>query len=325
MTQPTLHFHHYANSPFAEKIRLIFGYKQLHWHSVNQPAIMPKADLQTLTGGYRRIPVLQVGADIVCDTALICDVLDAIAPAPAWVPPTAKGAARIVAQWADSQLFAAAMAYNFSPAGAAHFFKDTPPEGAKAFADDRKAMRGGAPRMSSGDATAAYRSYLRRIARMLAPHDGVANDFLFGSAPSVADFACYHSLWFTQTRVTPLAVIFDSTPEIAPWMDRMAAIGHGTVHASSASESIAAARMDTATTGLFGIKNGQTEAFVNDHGIALGSKVQINAESFGLESTVGTLIASTRTRVSIEHPLLGSDGNVRVHFPKVGFVIRSLD
>jgi len=113
--------HHYPMSPFAEKVRLILGFKGLAWRSVQIPSIMPKPDLQALTGGYRRTPVLQVGADIYCDTALICDVLEHRQPAPALYPPAHKGAARILAQWADQQLFTAAMAYNFNPAGAPAF------------------------------------------------------------------------------------------------------------------------------------------------------------------------------------------------------------
>ena len=74
MSQPILH--HYPTSPFAEKIRLILGYKKLAWQSVIIPRIMPKPDLTALTGGYRRTPVMQIGADIYCDTALIADVLD---------------------------------------------------------------------------------------------------------------------------------------------------------------------------------------------------------------------------------------------------------
>ena len=65
--------HHYPTSPFAEKVRLVLGYKNLAWKSVVIPQIMPKPDLQALTGGYRKTPVLQIGADIYCDTALIAD------------------------------------------------------------------------------------------------------------------------------------------------------------------------------------------------------------------------------------------------------------
>ena len=63
--------HHYPSSPFSEKIRLVLGYKKLPWKSVLIPNIMPKPDLMPLTGGYRKTPVLQVGADIYCDTQLI--------------------------------------------------------------------------------------------------------------------------------------------------------------------------------------------------------------------------------------------------------------
>ena len=56
--------HHFATSPFSEKVRIAFGIKRLTWKSVQIPSIMPKPDLMPLTGGYRRTPVLQIGADI---------------------------------------------------------------------------------------------------------------------------------------------------------------------------------------------------------------------------------------------------------------------
>ncbi|MDP3605986.1 MAG: glutathione S-transferase N-terminal domain-containing protein, partial [Polaromonas sp.] len=33
--------HHYPNSPFSEKVRLILAYKLLPWKSVVIPAILP--------------------------------------------------------------------------------------------------------------------------------------------------------------------------------------------------------------------------------------------------------------------------------------------
>ena len=111
--------HHYSTSPFSEKIRLILGYKKLAWKSVVIPPIMPKPDVVALTGGYRKTPFLQIGADIYCDTALICDILEHRQPTPTLYPAHNKGLARVLAQWADSTLFWTAMAWNFSPAGAA--------------------------------------------------------------------------------------------------------------------------------------------------------------------------------------------------------------
>ena len=43
--------HHYPTSPFAEKVRLVLGYKQLAWKSVHIPPVMPKPDVLALTGG----------------------------------------------------------------------------------------------------------------------------------------------------------------------------------------------------------------------------------------------------------------------------------
>jgi len=123
---------------------------------------MPKPDVVALTGGYRKTPILQIGSDVYCDTALICDVLEHIQPTPTIYPESHKGLARVLAQWADTTLFWAAMAYNLQPKGAASMFEGAPPEAAKAFGADRAAMSGGMTRLRPADATAAYKSYLRR-------------------------------------------------------------------------------------------------------------------------------------------------------------------
>ena len=303
--------HHYPNSPFAEKVRLILGHKQLAWKSVFIPMIMPKPDLTALTGGYRKTPVLQIGADIYCDTALICDVLEHIAPTPTLYPDAVKGAARIVAQWADSALFTAAMAWNFQPAGVAQVFAGAPAEGVQAFVADRAAMRGGAARMSSTDAAATYKSYLRRLANML--H---GQDFLFGAQPCVADFAAYHPLWFTQERTPALAGILDATPDVKAWMARMKAIGHGASSPCRAEEALALARSATPVAA-------QDEVFQDEHGIALGSQVVIAADNFGLEPTEGELVAATRTRYTLRRTDERA-GTVHVHFPRVGFTLKKV-
>jgi glutathione S-transferase len=198
---PELILHHYPTSPFSEKVRLVLGAKRLSWKSVIVPMIMPKPDVVSLTGGYRKTPFLQIGSHIYCDTALICDVLERVAPNPSLYPAHGKGLARVLAQWADDKLFWAAMAYNFHPKGAAQMFGGGPPEQwgqmAKVFADDRALMRVGMARLPFADAAAAYKSYLRRLANML---DGQA--YLMGDVATLADFAAYHPLWFTRTRTS---------------------------------------------------------------------------------------------------------------------------
>jgi glutathione S-transferase len=302
--------HHYPTSPFSEKIRLVMGYKHLAWKSVIIPSIMPKPDVLALTGGYRKTPFMQIGADIYCDSALICDVLEHRQPEPTLYPPLHKGLARVLAQWADTTLFWAAMAYNLQPKGAATMFEGAPPEVAKAFGADRAAMTTGMTRLRAPDATAAYKSYLRRIANML---DG--QDFLMGSAPCVADFAVYHPLWFSRKRVAVMADILDATPGVLAWMDRMAALGHGSMEKFSATEAIALAAASTPLPVA-------DEPFQDEHGIALGSPVTIAAESFGAELTAGELIAATRMHYTLRRTDERA-GTVHVHFPRVGYVLKA--
>jgi len=314
---PELILHHYPSSPFSEKIRIVMGYKKLAWKSVIIPAIMPKPDVLALTGGYRKTPVLQVGADVYCDSTLICDVLEHVQGEPTLYPPYLKGVSRVFAQWAYTTLFWAAMAYNLQPKGAAHVFGKAPPEAAKAFGEDRKAMSGNMVRLRPADATSAYRSYLRRIAHMAEEHD-----FLFGTDPCVADFATYHSLWYTRVQVPVLADILAATPAVSEWMDRIAAIGHGGMDKFNSADAVTVAKAAEP------MPPGQNllidSAFQDDHGIALGSPVTITAESFGPEPTQGVLLAATRTHYTLqrEDPRAGI---VHVHFPRIGYVLRKAE
>ena len=301
--------HHYPTSPFAQKIRSVLGFKQLAWKSVIIPSVSPKPDLVALTGGYRKTPVLQVGADIYCDTALICEVLEHTQPDPVLYPPHLKGVARVFAQWADTTLFWASMAYNLQPKGAEMLFASLPLAAAQAFVADRKAMSEGMVRQRPQDATAAYRSYLRRIAHMAEEHD-----FLFGAEPCVADFAVYHPLWFTRRVVPLMDDIFNATPAVLEWMDRIEALGQGRMEKFTAADAI------TVAAGADPLPL-QGDVFQDEHGIPLGTTVHIAAESFGLEVTEGELIAATRTRYTLRRTDPRA-GVVHVHFPRIGYVLK---
>ncbi len=301
--------HHYPTSPFAEKARLMLGYKKLAWKSVMIPMVSPKPDLVALTGGYRKTPVLQIGADIYCDTALIADVLEHLQPDPSLYPEPSKGMGRTLAGWADTTLFWTSMAFNTQPKGFEQLFGKLPPEAGKAFSEDRKAMNTGA-RLRPADAAAAYKSYLRRISDMLDDWP-----FLLGELPSIADFAMYHPLWFTRHRTSVLAGIFDSTPAVLEWMDRMSAIGHGAFEKATAADAIVAAAAATPLPL-------HDDLFQDDHGIPLGSQVTVTGESFGPEPTTGELIAATRMHFTLRRTDERA-GLVHVHLPRIGYQLRA--
>ena len=310
---PDLILHHYASSPFSEKVRLILGAKKLPWKSVFIPPIMPKPDVEALTGGYRKTPFLQIGADMYCDTALIADVLEHLQPEPTLYPEPEKGMSRILAQWADTTLFWAAMAWNLQPRGAAEVFAKAPPEAAKAFGEDRgKMTASNMTRLRTVDATSAYKSYLRRLSDMLDD-----KPYLLGEVPCIADFSAYHPLWYTR-RIEAVKGILDLTPAVVDWMDRIAAIGHGTSEKFGAEQAVAVAKAATPHSLL------TDSTFQDDHGIALGSAVTIRAESFGLEETPGTLVAATRTHYTLERDGERT-GIVHVHFPRIGYVLKKAE
>ena len=303
--------HHYKSSPFAEKIRRVLAFKQLAWQSVHVPPIAPKPDVAALTGGYRKTPILQIGANIYCDTALICDVLEHRQPIPSLSPGSHKGLARVLAQWADTTLFNTAMAYNFQPQGREQLFGQAPPGFAQAFADDRAKMAGSAPRIRVGDATTAYKSYLRRLSTMLEDQS-----FLVGNTACLADFAVYAPLWFTRVNVPAIADILAATPGVLAWMDRMAAWAQGEAGRLTSVDAIAVAAAATPMAL-------SDEVFQDDHGIPLGSQVSIHAESFGTEATEGELVAATRMHITLRR-VDARAGTVHVHFPRIGYVLRAV-
>ncbi len=302
--------HHYPASPFAEKIRLILGAKRLAWRSVTIPWTMPKPDLMPLTGGYRRTPVLQIGADIYCDTALIARVLDARAPEPPLYP-ASRVAARSVAELADRDLFAAAVAYVFQPAGFAALFQGMKKAEIDAFIEDRKSMRtGGGSRMDVPEAAGQLHHWLQRITDHLA--DG--RPFLMTDTPTIADFSVFHPLWFVR-RAPALARVLDGYPAVTVWFERMAAIGHGE---STALDSIDALDIAAAATA-----SDVEHPWVDHHGCRPGDDVVIEPADYGIVPVRGDLVVSAPDRLAVRR----SDprtGEVVVHFPRLGYRMRKL-
>jgi glutathione S-transferase len=298
--------HHYPNSPFSEKVRLILGYKSIPWQSVLIPRIMPKPDVVALTGGYRRTPFMQLGADIYCDTALMCDELERRFPAPSLYPAgVPRGLVDTFAQWADSTLFwQGAIGYAFQPKSLAFMFADAPPEAAKAFAADRAAMRAGAPRIGPSESAGALKVFLQRLDSMLE-----TQPYLLSNTPSLADFSAYHPLWFVR-RIEPIAAILATVKNVLPWMDRMHAIGHGTSTKLSSAEAIALAA-DTPT-------HVADAPWHDEHGIAAGTAVTITPLDYAFDAVAGELVIATANELAIKRTD-DRAGDVIVHFPRVGY------
>jgi glutathione S-transferase len=305
--EPQFIFHHFDTSPFSEKVRLVFGFKQLRWRSVKVPVMLPKPDVVALTGGYRRTPVLQVGADVYCDTALICRAIEQLAPQPTLFPPAASALQQIVAQWADSALFWSAIPYTTQPAGMAHLFGDSSLDYLKALAADRAAMTAGMKRSTAVDATAQLRSYLSWLASLFA--DG--RPFVLGAEPCIADFSAVHPLWFI--RLAPaLAGILEPYGALLAWYDRVSGFGHGQPEPLEPSDAIAIA----ATAG------GHAPADVAPGlGFERGAQVTVCATDYASDLVPGTLVGLSTGEVVLERRD-DRAGTVHVHFPRIGYQIK---
>jgi hypothetical protein len=103
-------------------------------------------------------------------------------------------------------------------------------------------------------------------------------------------------------------------------MERIAAFEQGEPSKSNATESIAACAHSTAASSLFGHEN----TFQDEHGIPLSSQVTITAESFGQEASTGELVAATRTRYTLRR-VDPRAGEVFVHFPRIGFILKKAE
>lgn len=298
--------HHYPMSPFAEKARLMLGAKGLAWRSVLIPNVMPKPDVIALTGGYRKTPLLQVGADVYCDTALIARVLEARQPAPTLFPAGAP-LAPALAQWADFTLFWQAVTVAMQPAGAAAILPNPSPETVKAFRTDRAAFTAGMPRPTLADALVQFHA----AAAMLEAQLALGGPWLFGADRSIADFSVAHCFWFVR-QAGPVAEVLKPYAALNAWLDRMLAGGHGSHQPLDSGEAvaIAAAASGHAAT--------QVQAGL---GFEAGERVTVAALDYGTDPVAGSLVGLTPLSVTVERRDERA-GTVHVHFPRQGFQIR---
>lgn len=299
---PDLILHHYEISPFSEKARRILALKQLAHRRVRAPAVMPKPDLVALTGGYRKIPVLQIGNHVYCDTSLIARVLEGLAPSPTLYP---SPIAEMVAEWADTTLFETAVVVGMRPTRFDEIMKLLQQDELTKIVDDRKAMRSDA-RRTGPPVNAAHGQlavYLSRLESVL------ANDaFLMGKAPCIADFSAYHLLWFLEKLAPePLA----DFAAVRTWMDRIASMPDAPHSPMDAEEAIQICR--ESPRGF-----DPTEPFLVRNGIERGKRVAVRAIDYGRDPVDGMLVGSSANEIVVER----SDpraGTVYVHFPRLGY------
>ena len=301
--------HHYATSPFSEKVRLVLGLKKASWKSVTVPVMLPKPDVIALTGGYRRTPFMQIGADVYCDSALMCRVIDRLVPNPPLYPKASAGTGEIVAQWADTALFWVAVPYTMQPAGAPHIFGDAPVEYLKAFRDDRAAMNPNMRRPTFADAAVQLKRYFGWLEAQL----GDGRGWLMGGEPSIADFSVAQSVWFIR-RAPPVATLLAPYRRLLAWYEHVQSLGHGESTPMTSEEAIQVARSAGAPVHVL-VAPG--EAF------GAGADVSVTPTDYAHDPVEGRLVGLDDDEVVIARED-DRAGHVQVHFPRIGYQVKAV-
>ena len=299
--------HQYDASPFAYKARLCLGFKKLAWRAVEIPMVMPKPLLMPLTGGYRKTPVLQIGADIYFDTSLIAAELERRHPDPTFHPGGGAAMAQILTAWADQNLFLPCA--NFSLGLVA----DKLPA---AFFEDRARMMGRpvTPVEKMQAAIPLFRSQMHLQLDRLAGILSDGRSFLLGEQPGLADIAVAHPLWMVgKTSGKRSAAGLDPYPTVRAWMERVDAIGQGTRSALSGEDALAIAKAAAPEPPR------ESEAF--EGAPQLGARVSVQTEDRAPEPVVGEVVMVRRNEIAIRRRA-PEVGDVVIHVPRVGFIIR---
>jgi glutathione S-transferase len=305
MTAPPIILHHFEQSPFSEKVRVVFGLKNIAWSSVVISRIMPRPDLMPLTGGYRRTPVMQIGADIYCDTQCIIRELERRFPEPTLFPGGNEGIAWASAMWTDRSFFQNTVNLVFGS------LADKVPQ---EFIADREKLRGA--KFDVAAMTAAvpqmrdqFRAPLQWIETELS--DGRA--WLCGDKAGLYDVNAYMNVWYVRTNLPNAEQMLAEFRNGSAWEMRMRAIGHGRRSEMSTSEALAIGTNATPRTAELPDPN-------DPNGRKPGDPVEVMPDDYGKIKVSGEIVALSSQQIAIRRhdPVAGE---VIVHFPRAGFLV----
>jgi glutathione S-transferase len=296
--------HHFDASPFSEKIRIIFGFKKIAWKSCLISRIMPRPDLMPLTGGYRRTPVMQIGADIYCDTQIIIRELEARFPNPTLLPDGNAGIPWALGMWADRPFFQNTVNLVFGYLG------DKVPQD---FIEDRSKMRGA--KFDIAAMTAAIpqmRDQFRANVDWIEAQLGDGRKWLLGEF-SLADINAFMNVWYTRQSMPEIEDILGDFLLTSAWEKRIQAFGHGSRTEISTGEAL---EIGTKST-----PQAKTSADPNDpNGRKPGDVVSIHSDDFWKTDLRGKIVSLSAQHIAIRRTD-DRAGEVMVHFPRAGITV----
>ena len=299
--------YHYLASPYSEKLRLALGVAGIQWGSVIVPAQPPRPFLDVFLSGYRRIPVLQIGAHFYCDSALAFDALaevsDRLKPAG-----HLSRTNELLRRHAEDRIFFAVIAAA-SPISVLRLLaQDLGLFGLFRFLKDRSDMMKGSTveKLSQRAAARLVKDFVGQLNGLLKQ-----DRFLGGAHAGYLDLCCYHPLWMASVinRETLSAL----PPLVQAWMQRIAALGHGS--------SVLVSQRQIYDR----VSGDQFQDFVREVSgpFAQNSLVSVRPTDYARDSTEGHLAFMDEHQCVITRNL-PSGNAVFLHFPIIGFEVRPL-
>jgi glutathione S-transferase len=297
--------HHFDQSPFSEKIRLIFGLKKVAWTSVRISRIMPRPDLMPLTGGYRRTPVMQIGADIYCDTQCIMRELERRFPEPGLLPKGYEGLAWANAMWTDRPFFQNTVNLVFGSLAdrvPADFIADR--EQLRGAKFDIAAMKTMIPQMRD-----QFRAHLQWIDAQLCDE----RTWIAGEQPSLCDVDAYMNVWYARGNLDNADELLAEYDHARAWAARLREIGHGARTEMSSADALELAARATPRTEELSDPD-------DPNGRKPGDKVEVMPDDYGKVRVSGEIVALSAQHIAIRRHDPQA-GEVVVHFPRAGFMV----
>jgi len=308
-SNPEIIFHNYPQSPVAEKVRVAFGIKNLSWLNVEIPRLPPKPLLTTLTGGYRRTPVMQIGADIYCDSQCIIRELEARYPSPSFMPTDDDGLLWCLSRWTDGALFDLSVKIVLGSAG------DALPAD---FAEDRGRLYLGenwAEGLKAANAQLPHLvSQIRAPLSWLEKQLSDGRPFMLGDKAAAFDAQMYHVIWFVRGRWTGGAEMLAEFPNLVRWESSIQALGHGSAIAMDPNDAIQVAK-DAESSTAPGVADHDPQ------GLKVGDKVVVHPDVNGGEQGVKGLVRFADANTIALDRVSEDASNVCVHFPRAGYRI----
>ena len=303
-------FHHYPQSPIAEKIRMTFGIMGLEWHSVQIPRIPPKPLLMPLTGGYRRTPVLQVGADIFCDSQSIAFQLGKLKSEKVAYLSSNRALELILGSFGENTLFKLTVRIVLTTS------MGVAPED---FIKDRGSLyfEPGWTVEEMQNSLPSVLLQLQSAFELINHHLTSHGPFMNGKNPSYADAVIQHCVWFLCGRWDGGESFISPFKALIKHRELITQIGHGSFIDCAPEEALKIAKhhISTAPSGINCAYTGK---------LKIGERVRIRPNGKTSDPDVNGVLRYLDQNIIIIDYVHEDVGMVSIHFPVLGYQLSAL-